>query len=440
MLTSTMQRLSYLTPDLPGIGGTIKLQPEDFLVEEQPLYATKGEGEHLYLFIEKRGQTTSDVVRRVAKMFRVSKRDVGYAGLKDKHAVTRQHLSVYLPDASRDQKLLSRFEFTPFKLLWSDRHHNKLRRGHLAANRFVIYIRHVPPTAVLKAKAVIDRLAQTGVANYVGSQRFGYRCNNDELGRLLLLGKWQALLNEMLGRPMEGDGEATRTGRQEYDRGDYEAALAAWPKHLRNDRQALDALRQGKSPHQAVQMIDLQQREYLISALQSGLFNLVAERRIQDGLFDQLVAGDLAWKHDNRSVFTVDEQAAEQENSPTGRVPRFELSPSGPMWGRQMYKPTGQVLDWEIEALHRCGIGEPDIEACQHVSIPGNRRPMRVQLRDPEASGGVDEHGNYVRVAFELPRGSFATVVLREIMKNDETDEMDDEVDAPAPAAKGADA
>ncbi len=419
-----MQRLSYLTPGLPGIGGRIKLQPEDFLVEEQPLYPTKGEGEHLYLFIEKRGQTTSNVVRRIAKMFRVSKTDVGYAGLKDKHAVTRQHLSVYLPDTSQDQNLISRFEFTPFKLLWSDRHHNKLRRGHLASNRFVIYIRHIQPTAVLKVKTVLDRLVQTGVPNYIGSQRFGYRCNNNELGRLLLLGKWQALLDEMLGRPIDDDSEATFSGRQEYDRGDYQAALAAWPKHLRNDRQALDALRQGKSPRQAVQTIDLQQQEYLISALQSRIFNLVLNRRIQDRLFDQLVPGDLAWKHDNRSVFAVDEQVAGHENSPAGRVRQFEVSPSGPMWGRQMTRPSGQVLDWETQALHHCGIGTADIEACQHVNMPGNRRQMRVQLRDPSTSGGADEHGNYVRVAFELPRGSFATIVLREIMKTDQTDTM----------------
>ncbi len=167
MLQSGMRTLRYLTNDLPGIGGVIKERPEDFLVDEQPLYEAKGEGEHLYLFVEKRGQTTSDVVRRVAKMFHVRRSDVGYAGLKDKQAVTRQHLSVYLPDASNDEKFLSRFEFTPFKLLWSQRHANKLRRGDLSGNRFVIYLRGVDASAAVAAKTVLDRMMETGVPNYV---------------------------------------------------------------------------------------------------------------------------------------------------------------------------------------------------------------------------------------------------------------------------------
>ena len=86
--------LGFLSSDLPGIGGAIKLRPEDFLVEEIPLYEPAGEGEYLYMFIEKRTRTTSDVVRHIARTFWARKSDIGYAGLKDARAITTQWISL----------------------------------------------------------------------------------------------------------------------------------------------------------------------------------------------------------------------------------------------------------------------------------------------------------------------------------------------------------
>lgn len=412
--------LAYLTPlgtgDRPGTGGVIKERPEDFLVEEQPLYEPCGDGEHLYLYIEKREQTTTDVIRRLAKMFHVRRSDIGYAGLKDKHAITRQHFSIHLPDRKNDEKYLSRIAFTNFKLLWSARHTNKLRRGHLAGNRFMIRIRQVQPTAVIHAKRTLDHLVIHGVPNYIGDQRFGYRQNNQLLGAYYLRRQWQAFLDEMLGKPGDQDPPERHEARHAYERGDFAAALEQWPRMFRHDRQALDALRQGKSPEQAVMAIDGLQREFVISSLQSAIFNQVLDRRIRDGLFDRLVSGDLAWKHDSRAVFAVDQPTADLENAPEGRVAKHEVSPSGPMWGAGMSQPTGEPLQWERAALTAIGVDEADWMS-DHQHAPGARRPMRIFIKDPEISGGLDEHGPYIRVAFELPRGSFATMVLREIMK-----------------------
>ena len=425
--------LAYLTSGLPGIGGLIKQRAEDFLVEELPLYNAAGEGEHMFVMIEKRGQTTSDVMRRVAKLFHVPRSEVGYAGLKDKHAITRQLLSVHLPDSSNDEKFLGRFEYTPFKLLWARRHHNKLRRGHLVGNRFVIHIRGVDAHDAVRAGEVLDHLGKTGVPNYVGQQRFGYRQTNHELGRLLALGRWQQMLDLMLGRPIDTDSPATRAGRDAYDRGDFSAALEAWPKQLRHDRQALDALRQGKGPRDAVMSIDNHQREFLISALQSAMFNDVLDQRVRDGLFSRLVEGDLAFKHDNRSVFSVDEATAAVENASGGRVQRLEISPSGPMWGADMIEPSARPLEWESHVLERYDLSRAVLKQADHIPAYGSRRAMRIILRSPEVTGGADEHGPYVRLVFDLTRGSFATVVLREIMKKDgenESDRVTPEVDA----------
>jgi tRNA pseudouridine13 synthase len=408
---------AYLTPDLSGIGGVIKDKPEDFLVEEQPLYEPSGEGEHLYLFIEKRERTTTDVIRRLAKSFRVGKGDIGYAGLKDKHAVTRQHFSIYLPNKAHDAELLANVDCDSVKALWAARHNNKLRRGHHAGNRFVIYVRQVEPTAVVRAKPILDRLTRSGAPNYVGEQRFGYRGDNAELGRLLLLEQWQPFIDLLLGKPSETDYAPTRAGREAYERKDYSAGLETWPRHHRPERQALDALRQVKAPRNVVLAIDQQQRDFLVSAWQSDIFNRVLDRRLRDGLFDKLIDGDLAWKHDSRAVFAVDTATAEQENAAGGRVSTLEVSPSGPMWGVDMTKPAGQVLAWETEALAQSGVAETQFPGGPHGSAHGSRRPMRTPIKDPAVSGGVDERGPYVRLSFELGRGSFATALLREIMK-----------------------
>ncbi len=416
--------LAYLTPDLPGSGGVLKDRPEDFLVEEQPLYEPSGEGEHLYLFIEKRQATTPDVARRLAKAFRIGRRDVGYAGLKDKHAVTRQHFSIWRPGttAAEDAEGLERFADYPYaKVLWVERHGNKLRRGHHGGNRFIIRLRDVEPaTAALRARPILDRLAKDGLPNYFGAQRFGYRQNSHLLGAMLLKGDWQNFLDLLLGNPRDIESPAVQKARAAYDAGSYEEALEWLPRSLPGDRQALDALRQKRSAKQAVLAMDVSQREFLISAAQSAVFNAVLDARLRAGTFSTLLAGDLAWKHDNRACFAVDERVAAQENGPGGRVASLEVSPSGPSWGKGMTRAGGEVDALELRCLHEAGLSEADFDGAvdqPRVSTQGGRRPLREKLVDPDLSAGVDEHGPYLRVAFELSRGSFATIALREITK-----------------------
>jgi tRNA pseudouridine13 synthase len=409
----------HLTADLPGVGGQIKQRPEDFLVEEQPLYEPTGEGEHLYLFVEKTGLTTDELVRAVAKAFRVNRRSVGYAGLKDKHAITRQHLSLHLPGGEEDDaKLAANLEHHPrIKLLWATRHANKLRRGHLAGNRFVIRIREVSPTGVVHAKRVLDALSGRGVPNYIGAQRFGYRHNSHDLGRLFLLGRYDAMLEELLGRAVAHESDTLIEARQRYREGDLDGALELWPRTLRHDRQALDALRRGESAHDAVLAIDRRQLEFLTSAFQSAVFNDVLAQRLMDGTFDRLVPGDLAFKHENRACFAVDEATAAIENAPGGRIASFAVSPSGPMWGPDMTRAGGAVDAQELAALQAYGLGVEQLTGQDRIAATGSRRPLRIAVKDADLSGGVDEHGPYIRVAFELPRGSYATTVLEEIMK-----------------------
>ena len=180
MLCSGAMR--WLTEDLPGTGGSFRPGPEDFEVEEISLYEPCGEGEHLYLRVEKAGLTTRELVRRAVDCFGVAEADVGYAGLKDRHARTVQTISVRgvaEPDAGR-------LEGEGIALRWALRHRNKLRVGHLAGNRFRLVVRDVEPGSEERARAILDRLGTLGLPNFYGAQRFGREGQNAQAGREVL--------------------------------------------------------------------------------------------------------------------------------------------------------------------------------------------------------------------------------------------------------------
>lgn len=409
----------YLTHEIPGTGGSIKNRPEDFLVDEIPLYKPSGSGEHVYLFVEKQGLTTLQLRDAIAHHFRVDRRAVGHAGLKDKHAVTRQVISVHTP--GRNPEDFPSFQHDRARVLWVDLHENKLQRGHLAGNRFSIKVRGVDPMGVRHAKQSLDLLARIGVPNRFGEQRFGYLMNNHLVGRALILGDHQQALDLILS-PKSGAPKGSIDARDAYARGDFESAYGEMPKVFKLERNALRSLSKGEGPERAIRAIDQTAAGFFISSFQSAVFNAILNDRVRSGTLDTLQAGDLAFVLKSRASFEVtraelDEGGEELQS----RLHSFELSPSGPMWGTTMARAGGEVGEREHSALAQAGVTPKDMELCEQRDglpmIGGDRRPLRIPLLDPEVEGGMDEHGAYIRCAFELPRGSFATTVMDEIMK-----------------------
>src|SRR5512136_608461 len=137
----------YLTEDIPGIGGTIKETPEDFLVEEIPLYSPEGAGEHTFTLIEKRGITTLEAIHRFSRALELLDREIGFAGMKDARGVTRQTLSI---PRTPPERLLA-LDLPGIKVISAVRHRSKLKLGHLAGNRFCIKIRGVTEEALKTA-------------------------------------------------------------------------------------------------------------------------------------------------------------------------------------------------------------------------------------------------------------------------------------------------
>jgi tRNA pseudouridine13 synthase len=166
-----------------GASATLKLLNQDFVVTELPLQLPSGEGEHLWLEIEKNGANTAFVAQQLAEAAGVQERDVGYAGLKDRHAITRQWFSIYLPKGETPD--LTLFQHPEFKVLSQSRHVKKLRPGDLQGNRFRIVLREVTGDRD-SIEANLKAVASHGAPNYFGAQRFGFDGGNVEQGRAML--------------------------------------------------------------------------------------------------------------------------------------------------------------------------------------------------------------------------------------------------------------
>ena len=408
-----MQQLPYLTRDFAGVGGVIKQRAEDFFVQEIPLYEPSGEGEHVYCEIQKINLTTFDAVGAIARGLGVSSRDIGYAGMKDARAISRQVLSIWgtTPEAVMALRL------PDITVQWAARHGNKLRLGHLAGNRFAIRIRDVDPMKVTALRPVISMIEQRGMPNYFGEQRFGRRGDNDRLGAALIRDDNEGVLKLLLGSPnTEVDDQFTLAARRAFDARDNAASMKSWPRRAGMERRVLARLMKTHRPSAAVRAVDEKVRRLWISALQSRVFNDVVARRIDE--LDKLYDGDLAYKHENGACFTVESAATEQP-----RAEGWEISPTGPLVGYRMSLPQGRQLEIEQAALAEMELKPEDFRKAGKHKVKGARRPLRVRPAEVRLEAGVDEHAGHITVAFSLPAGSYATVLLRELMKSpaDET-------------------
>lgn len=175
-----MSKLPYVTPEFPGVPAAIKALPEDFQVDEIPLYSPSGEGDHLFVHVEKVGRDTLHVARDLARALGVSPREVGIAGQKDRHARTTQWMSFPGVPPERAEGLAGE----GFRVLSATRHGNKLRTGHLRGNRFRIRLRGADDLEAVTRSA--RALEERGLPNYFGPQRFGRSGENATLGLAIL--------------------------------------------------------------------------------------------------------------------------------------------------------------------------------------------------------------------------------------------------------------
>ena len=392
----------YITHEIPGAGGQIKQTADDFLVEEIPLYEPRGEGVHTYLDVQKRGIPTFEAAVRLGQHFGVNPRDIGYAGMKDAQAVATQRFSIERIPV--EDALNARVK--GLEILNAQLHTNKLRLGHLAGNRFTIRLRGGEPHALESARQVLERLSQTGAPNFYGMQRFGRRRNGHRIGRSMLHENWQAALDEYLGSPQPDEPPRIIDARTAYENGDYDAARKLFPlPEQRNERRVLGGLLRRLTPEHALRQIPYRIRRIFVSAYQSWLFNRVLNMRMPS--LGTLMDGDIAYKHRGGACFLASDAETEQP-----RADHFEISPTGPLFGVKMLQPTGEPRDMEDRVLQEERV-DPTAMQAAFSAVNGARRPLRIPVMEADAWQEEDA----VVCAFRLPSGSYATVVMDEIMK-----------------------
>ena len=321
----------------PQCSAVIRTSNEDFLVSEIPAFEPDGEGEHWYIKIRKNGENSDWVAKLLAQFFKVTSKEIGYAGKKDRHAITEQWFSVCLPGVKTIS--MQAFNSASIEVLEVQKHSRKLRTGALKGNRFSLCLRGVGDDIEFARRlAMIEK----GVPNYFGEQRFGIAGGNLSRGISLL--------------------------KEEF-------------KERNRNKKGL-----------------------YISAVRSWFFNHLLSVRIQDQLWSKIMAGDVLMLDGSKSHFVADDIDAL-----TIRMQELDLHLTGPMCGRGRQIVTETALRWEQELLAEYA---DIIERLEYMGLSQERRSIRLLAGNLQS---VCVKPGVWRISFDLPPGSFATSVLREL-------------------------
>ena len=329
--------------------------PRDFTVEEIPLYEFTGEGEHLVLQVRKKDMTTWEMLDAISNHVGIRRRDMGYAGLKDKHAMTIQYISVL---AIHEEKLKA-FTHDKIKILSTTRHNNKIRVGHLKGNRFKIRLKKVLGIEKDKLDSVLKWIKKNGVPNYFGNQRFGTDGNNWEDGKKIV----------------EGTLKIRDRKTKEFLVGSYQSYLF---NNWLSKRMELNHLLEKFSEAETETIMHLPQ-------------GCLKGTKSQPNFF-KLVKGDVMMHYPYGRLFNVDDLEKESE-----RFAQKDIAPAGLLPGKKT--KLAESTAGLIEAPYN-----------KEINIHGARRYAWIQVTEI-SKNYVEEKAHY-ELSFVLPKGCYATNVL----------------------------
>ena len=321
----------------PTTNGQLKAQNSDFKVDEIMPVQTSGEGEHLWLKIEKDGSNTDWVAQQLARHASVKSMAVSYAGMKDRHAVTTQWFSLHLP--GMEDPDFSSLTSDEFKILEQNRHDRKLKRGALTGNSFKLRITKLEGDMAELENRLL-KIKQSGVPNYFGEQRFG--------------------------REMANLTKAERMFRGELIK------------------------------------LKKQHRGLYLSSARSWIFNQLLSQRIQGGNWLEPMQGDVYMLNGKSACFAEDicDEILE-------RLDKAEINITGCLWGEGESMATADTFALEQSIADEF---KPLAEGLESARLNQERRALRLMPNNLN----WEINGDVLELAFDLPSGAFATMVLRE--------------------------
>ena len=332
----------------PAGKALFKEQPEDFIVDEVLPFEPDGEGEHVLLHIEKQGENTDWAAGLLGKFTGVPRRSVSYAGRKDRHGITRQWFSIWMP--GKETPDWDAFQHDNVRILSSTRHGRKLKTGALKGNAFSITLRNVEADRKILDQR-LDKISARGVPNYYGEQRFGRRGKNLERAIKMFAGEFRAHKNK---------------------------------------------------------------RSMYLSAARSWLFNEIVSERVRQDNWTRYLDGDVPGFQDSGSLLLRD-----HDEGLMARIETGEVVLTAPLWGE------GELLSGgSCKALEQ-SVVSPYVELChglEDARLKQERRAIRL-LPENMCREWLDD--TTLRLSFNLPKGCFATTILREMIVCKERDRFE---------------
>lgn len=408
--------LAYLSK-AKGIGGAIKQQPEDFVVEEitkggevlevDRLASGEGTGEFARFVLQKRNWDTLAALRAIADALHASARRFGYAGTKDRVAVSTQLCSAWRIEPAQ----LLALHMKDIKINGAWRSGKKVALGDLLGNRFTITVRGVAKGAGRQIERTWKELNGV-VPNYFGEQRFGMRGITALVGKRIVEGDLRGAVMAYLCEERDDNEAALEARRQLSAKSDFAKALSYFPAHLRYERTLLAHLAAHPSDFAgALRRLPRGLSLMFVHAYQARLFNEVLSKRVKEGRVDA-EAGDLLCAKNSYGFPDVESATAVAKKSK--RTDAMIAKHEAFLCGRIIGYESKDLSDAEKEALNAEWITPAHfrIRPLPELSSKGTVRPLFVPLKDFSYEAGED-----ALFRFSLPAGAYATVALREFMK-----------------------
>ncbi|UCE74778.1 MAG: tRNA pseudouridine(13) synthase TruD [Methanomassiliicoccales archaeon] len=408
--------------DTKGIGGKLRKNSEDFIVEEVSSPPQKDdEGEYTITQIRARNWETNRLVGKLSRKLGISKKRINFAGTKDKRAVTTQLFSI---KASMEN--VKNLHLKDVEVLDTYTSRKGLNLGDLIGNRFEISIKELEAPATDTEKLVNETSEQLralgGFPNFFGHQRFGaLRPITHIVGRKLVEGDFHGAVLAYLGNPTEIEGKEAYEARCAVKEGaDYAEALKMFPKHLGFEKAMLNHLVKNEEDYIGA-LASLPKNLYLmfIHAYQSYIFNKILSQRIKNGLLtcepligDLVLPLDAEGLPDHKKWIDVNEGNIEKVKK---RISEGKAFISGLVPGAEVSLAGGVQGEIERRVLEEEEVTPEDfiIPQMRQLSSKGMRR----ELISPPTEFQFEMEEDGIRMRFELTKGCYATSFLREFMK-----------------------
>jgi tRNA pseudouridine13 synthase len=405
--------ISWYATMTGGIGGHLREEAEDFIVEEEPSGPWGDAGKYLILRLTKRNWEQQRLVKEIARALGISHRRISWAGTKDRNAVTSQYVSIHglEPDA------VERIDLPDVRLELVGRSDHAIALGELKGNRFRIRIRDCDPSDLAGRVDEVTRAALSGFPNYVGIQRFGVlRPVTHLVGERILRGDLEGAVLTYLGATFPAEPAGVREAREGFlkDR-DVKEAIRRYPVRLTFERAMLHYL-DGRPDDYAGALKALPPRllSMFVSAFQSFLFNTLLSRRCGQGIpLDEPAPGDRLLFPDGREDRVTRENlsaAILQVARKRARIGLF-VPGSGPIPGH------GQDGDPAWPLLTEIGISPENFTFASKLVSAAYSGMTRPAALTTEITGRLEK--NDLLLGFFLGPGQYATTVCREFMKAD---------------------